>query len=264
MRNSQCNTGLELSAKLNALAPPVFSKETKVVRFKQDTIDGKVEGNGNDNVTIPRAEHERLLKLADQASYDDLTGLLNKRRFEEQLKHDLSLARRDVKNGGSPDNLVVMYFDLNGLKHVNDTYGHETGDDLLKTAGNLIYHFLRRESDTVARIGGDEFAAILPQTDMESARFAAWKLQEGAKHLGVSVAVGMASYKLSVKDPIKDGVYAHPFDDVIHELKSKADTAMYENKSIIKQRVNVAHFYDQFYGKPGAEKSRTPDAVYAA
>lgn len=230
-----------------------------MVRFKQDTIDGKVESDG-EKVTISKAEYEMLKQ---QASYDSLTGLLNKDRFEKQLKHDLTVARRHVKNGGSPDNLVVMYFDLNGLKHVNDSYGHETGDELLKTAGNLIYHFLRRESDTVARIGGDEFAAILPQTDLEHAKFTAWKLQEGAKHLGVLVAVGMASYQLNVEDPVKNGVYERQLDEVIHELKSKADGAMYINKNVTKQRVNVEHFYDQQYSK-GVEKSRTPDAVYAA
>jgi len=232
-----------------------------VVRFKQqETIDGKVEVTGDGKVIISKADYE---KLVNQASYDSLTGLLNKSRFEDQLKHDLSVARRHVKNGGDPDNLVVMYFDLNGLKHVNDTYGHETGDDLLKTAADLIYHFLRRESDTVARIGGDEFAAILPQTDLEHAKYSAWKLQEGAKQLGVLVAVGMASYKLSVEDPIKGDVYERPLDDVIHELKTKADKAMYDNKGVTKQRLDVAHFYDQQYGKPSAEK-RDLSAVYAA
>jgi len=256
-----------------------------VVRFKQEqTIDGKVEVKGEKVVIsvddllqlasksgLDKARLEEYLKhgkavyndLQQQASYDSLTGLLNKDRFEKQLKHDLTVARRHVKSGGSPDNLVVMYFDLNGLKHVNDTYGHETGDELLKTAGNLIYHFLRRESDTVARIGGDEFAAILPQTDLEHAKYSAWKLQEGAKHLGVLVAVGMASYTLNVKDPHNNGVYARQLDDVANELKSKADTAMYENKNITKQKLDVAHFYDQQYGKPDVEK-RDLNAVYAA
>ncbi len=230
-----------------------------MVRFKKDTIDGKVEDDG-EKVTISKAEYEMLKQ---QASYDSLTGLLNKDRFEKQLKHDLTVARRHVKNGGSPDNLVVMYFDLNGLKHVNDSYGHEKGDELLKTAADLIYHFLRRESDTVARIGGDEFAAILPQTDLEHAKYAAWKLQEGAKHLGVLVAVGMASYKLSVEDPVKDDKYERQLDDVIHELKEKADGAMYENKKVTKQRMNVERFYDQQYSKD-VDKIKAPDAVYAA
>ncbi len=258
-----------------------------MVRFKQDTIDGKVEDDG-EKVTISKAEYEKLLeqasyskaeyeklvkqasdeheKLVKQASYDSLTGLLNKGRFEQLLKHDLTVARRQVKNGGSPDNLVVMYFDLNGLKYVNDTYGHESGDGLLQNAADLIYHFLKRESDTVARIGGDEFAAILPQTDLKNARSIAMVLQEGAKHLGVSVAVGMASYRLSVRDPIKSDKtdeYERLLDDVIHELKDKADTEMYDNKSSIKQKLDVAHFYDQQYGKQNVEK-RDLNAVYAA
>ncbi len=237
-----------------------------MVRFKnQKTIEEKLDPT--DTVTIPRQEYETLKQKAEEASYDGLTGLLNRKRFDELLVHDMTVARRQIRSGGSPDNLVLMYFDLNGLKYVNDTYGHESGDDLLQNAANLIYHFLKRESDTVARIGGDEFAAILPQTDLKHANSIAFALQEGAKHLGVSVAVGMASYQLSVSDPTKSDKtdeYKLQLDDIIHELKSKADTAMYENKGSIKQKLNVAHFYDQHYNKNGVDKIKTPEAVYAA
>ncbi len=257
----QCNTGLVLSAKLNALAPPVFHKEIKVVRFKQEqTIDGKVEETGDGNVIISKADYE---KLVNQASYDGLTGLLNKARFEDQLLHDVSVARRHIKKGGDPDNLVLMYIDVNGLKHVNDTYGHEKGDNLLVKTAKACYHFLHRESDTVARIGGDEFVAILPQTDMESARCVAAKLQEGAKQMGVLISVGMASYQLSVSDPSSNGEYARSLNEVISELKDKADNAMYSNKRDTKQRTNTAQFYDRLHNN-GSEKPRLPATVYVA
>ncbi len=284
MRNSQCNTGLVLSAKLNALAPPVFSKEKKVVKFTQDTIDGKVEDDpkvtipkAEENVpmvSIPKAEYDKLLelakqvpKLAKQVSLDDLTGLFNSRRFEDQLKHDVSVARRHIKKGGDPDNLVLMYFDVNGLKYVNDTYGHETtGNDLMRRAAGVISNYIKRESDTVARLHGDEFAAILPQTDMESAKVTAGKLQEEAKALGVLIAVGLASYKLSVSDPVgDDGVYQRSIDEVTLELKDKADTAMYANKEETKKIMNIAQFYDRVYGKTNSKMPAIkPAPSYAA
>jgi diguanylate cyclase (GGDEF)-like protein len=230
-----------------------------VVKFKQQTIDGKVEDDG-EKVTISKAEYENLVK---QASYDGLTSLLNKARFEDQLMHDLSVARRHIKKGGDPDNMVLMYIDVNGLKHVNDTYGHEKGDNLLVRTADALYHFLHRESDTVARIGGDEFAAILPQTDMESARDVAARLQEGAKQMGVLISVGMASYQLSVTDPVNDGKYSRSLNEVIHELKSRADKAMYTNKSDTKQRTNTAQFYDRLYNSV-SEKPRLPATAYVA
>lgn len=231
-----------------------------MVRFKQEqTIDGKVEVTDDGNVIMSKADYD---KLVNQASYDGLTSLLNKSRFEDQLKHDLSVARRHIKKGGDPDNLVLMYIDVNGLKYVNDTYGHGKGDNLLVRTADACYHFLHRESDTVARIGGDEFAAILPQTDMESAQYVAAKLQEGAKQMGVLIAVGLASYQLSVSDPVNNGEYARSLNEVISELKDKADKAMYSSKEGIKQRTNTVQFYDRLYND--SEKPRLPATAYVA
>ena len=265
-----------------------------MVRFNENTgntIDGKVEENGA-NVVIPIAEYERLLKQAErllkqascdgltgylnEASFEELvkranakyeklvtqalsdprTGLMNGRHFEAQLRHDLHVSRRDIEKGGSPDNLVLMYFDINGLKYVNDNYGHVHGDNLLKDLANILTNVFKREADTIARIGGDEFAVVMPKTDLETARVLSNKLQEGAQHLGVLVGIGMASYKLSVDDPIKNGRYVRNFDEVTTELIEKADDDLYLNKQSLYAKITPQQFYDSHYSNIGVPKLR--------
>ncbi|AHM57882.1 signaling protein (plasmid) [Peptoclostridium acidaminophilum DSM 3953] len=93
---------------------------------------------------------EELEKLAN---YDKLTKLPNRRLFFERLKHGIREAKRD-RSG-----FALMFVDLDGFKSINDNYGHEAGDDLLKEVGRRLSACVR-ESDTVARIGGDEFTVI--------------------------------------------------------------------------------------------------------
>jgi diguanylate cyclase (GGDEF)-like protein len=104
-----------------------------------------------------QSEVERLEgKLADAellADLDPLTPILNRRAFERELGRAMASARR------YGENLSLVYFDLNGFKQVNDTYGHAAGDAVLKEVANrLTAHF--RTEDTVGRLGGDEFAII--------------------------------------------------------------------------------------------------------
>jgi len=97
------------------------------------------------------------------ARTDALTGLAGRRAFEERLAHDLALAQRR----GSA--LTLAFLDLDGFKAVNDRHGHAAGDRLLEAAGRVLKGAVR-EVDTAARMGGDEFALILPDTDDRGAR----------------------------------------------------------------------------------------------
>ncbi len=160
--------------------------------------------------------HEKLQYLA---YHDPLTGLLNRRVMEAVLQREFS---REKRYGGS---LSVVFFDLDNFKRVNDVYGHDSGDGLLKYVGSRLLE-LSRDTDVVARFAGDEFVIILPQTTKSSAinltnriqsYFAEHPFQETEISIPVSISFGVASTEDgSVKDPGK--------------LLKKADEMLYAAK----------------------------------
>ncbi|GJF12482.1 hypothetical protein NGTWS0302_33930 [Mycolicibacterium cyprinidarum] len=132
-----------------------------------------------------RKRDEELLR--EQATRDPLTGVYNRRRFTEELARYKALARRHAN-----DEAAVFMIDLDGLKQVNDQHGHPAGDDYLKSVAEIIGRRLRL-SDVFARIGGDEFAALLPHTTAPQAQKLAKKLVEIVKaKSGGSVSIGIA------------------------------------------------------------------------
>ena len=172
------------------------------------------------------ALHERL---REQAHVDELTGLGNQRAFHETLHRELSLARRT----GVPVGLVLL--DLDDFKRVNDTYGHPVGDRVLADVGGVLAAAVR-STDTVTRWGGEEFAVVLPHTDLQGAAVAAESIRAaigrmrvplpGGGELEVTASLGVASAPRCSRDP--DGLYA------------VADHALYDAKQSGKDRVGVA------------------------
>lgn len=168
----------------------------------------------SDITTLKRTEEQ----LYQMAHYDSLTGLANRRYFLEILKGALLAASR------SQGIAALMFIDLDGFKLVNDTLGHSAGDHLLKEVAARIRECLR-VTDTVARIGGDEFTVILPSLkDVQDAGPVARKvlsrvgepLQLGNREVLVTPSIGISVYP-------NDGI--HP-----DTLIQCADTAMYRAK----------------------------------
>ena len=164
------------------------------------------------------------------ALHDSLTGLANRRLFEELLRHGLAEARR------RKDGLGVCYMDLDGFKPVNDTHGHEAGDEVLREVGERLRHELR-SNDSVARLGGDEFAWLFSGVHGEAdARHALERCllaiqRPIALSSGLSVKIG-ASIGLALSWPPHEG-------RSVEELLQAADEAMYAAKHAGKGRVEV-------------------------
>jgi diguanylate cyclase (GGDEF)-like protein/PAS domain S-box-containing protein len=174
------------------------------------------------DVTDRRRFESELQYLAD---HDPLTGLFNRRRFEEELVREAARAARYGESG------AVLVLDLDNFKYVNDTLGHQGGDQIIVSVSTLLRERLRT-SDIVARLGGDEFAIILPHTDADAASSVADGLLQTIRDKG-AVAGGR-----SVRMTISIGVAL--FGDeatTAAELLAAADLAMYEAKDKGRDRI---------------------------
>lgn len=158
------------------------------------------------------SERKQMEREMEYLSYhDQLTGLYNRRFFEEEL------LRLDVKRNLP---LTVIMGDVNGLKLVNDSFGHSVGDELLKKVAEVISAGCRRD-DVVARLGGDEFVVLLPKTDYYEAkeivnRIKEKALKEKVESVEISISFGFET-KISNEEKIE-------------EILKKADDKMYEKK----------------------------------
>lgn len=164
------------------------------------------------DVTTRRRLESQLRRLAEE---DPLTGLPNRRR----LQRELEIARRLGSQAGLDGALIVI--DLDGLKAINDACGHAAGDDAIRSVGAALRDAVR-PTDTVARIGGDEFAVVLPLTDANAARRVAGEL--GAAVAGLNVAGRALS--ASIGATTFSGATVAPSDVLLAE----ADAAMYRAK----------------------------------
>ena len=168
--------------------------------------------------TIDISERKDLeLRLQYLADRDALTGLFSRRRFLEELDREVVRSRRYERIG------ALLLLDLDGFKHVNDSFGHATGDDLLIRIADALRSGLR-ESDVLARIGGDEFAVILPDTNADGARAVAAKLIAAVRSRGgIAVGTRRADVTASIGITLVSGTALLN----AAELLSQADVAMY-------------------------------------
>ena len=164
-----------------------------------------------------RALGEELRALAER---DPLTGLVNRRRLDEELRRQLAYVRR---YGGS---FALLAIDLDHFKLVNDRFGHAAGDRVLVEIARRLEHSLRT-TDVLARIGGDEFVALLPAADIEAAEAVAEKLVSRVDD-GVRVSGTDAGITASVGAVVCDPPSALNFDP--DALLVRADRLLYRAK----------------------------------
>jgi len=165
-------------------------------------------------------------RLAELATHDGLTGLPNRRLFASRLERSLAVAKRYRHP------LSVLALDIDHFKELNDTHGHATGDAaLVALAGALGAHV--READTAARVGGEEFWVLLPETDLDAAVEVAEKLRAEVGALEVEGAETQPLGRFSVSI----GVAEHRDEEAPEALLARADDALYEAKRAGRDRV---------------------------
>jgi len=164
-------------------------------------------------------ERKRLeIELEKQANYDKLTGLPNRKLFFERLERHIVESQRDRNQ------FAVLFIDLDGFKGINDNYGHEVGDEVLIAVGNRIQKCIRK-SDTVARMGGDEYSVLLRgMTDKQAAKTVAEKIHKTLKEV-----MHVEKNKCYVNSSIGIAIYPNNGEDSELLLKN-ADSAMYDIK----------------------------------
>jgi diguanylate cyclase (GGDEF)-like protein len=171
-------------------------------------------------------ENARLHDVVQrQAITDDLTGLVNRRRFIAALQAEVERARRF----GSP--LTVVLADLDDFKRVNDVFGHHAGDDVLRSFAELVQSHIR-DVDVPGRIGGEEFAILLPETDAEGAAQVAERMRHSLSIVPVLVAEGP-----TVSITSSFGVAELKAGQSGDDLMRTADAALYRAKALGKNRV---------------------------
>ena len=160
---------------------------------------------------------KRIKTLEEMASTDELTGLLNRRGFEKALKRTLAAAQRHGETG------VIAFIDIDGFKSINDIHGHEAGDLVLRHVAMLLNEQIR-ETDIVARIGGDEFALVLVRASTDPGMFRARSIRD-------SVNNSCIIYDKS-RIEIEASFGIQPFDAAAsaEEILRGADDRMYETK----------------------------------
>ena len=167
--------------------------------------------------------HQELERLAQQ---DSLTGLGNRRRFEQEVEAEMARSRRQLTPG------ALLLIDVDHFKSVNDSLGHLAGDRVLKEIADVLSDRLR-ESDSLARLGGDEFAILLPDTGLREARLVAESLTKAIRE-GTETGDG-AAVTASIGVALFDGDPRVDVPTVIAE----ADLAMYAAKDDGRDRVRV-------------------------
>lgn len=160
-------------------------------------------------------------ELVSLSITDPLTGLLNRRKFEEVIANEVARARRY-------GDLSLLIIDLNGFKPVNDRYGHQAGDEVLKAVARVLKACCRG-TDTCARLGGDEFAVVLPHADSQAANVVRERIHHetlrtrvpiGERELGVALSIGAANMPTDASG--------------VEELIAEADADMYRLKQASK------------------------------
>ncbi|GAA6130538.1 GGDEF domain-containing protein [Halopseudomonas sabulinigri] len=174
-------------------------------------------------ITVTRA-HKHLARMA---TTDSLTNLFNRR-------HMIALTEKELaRHHRRPRDLTFMLMDIDLFKQINDDYGHDTGDRVLSAVSQLLQESMR-EQDFIGRWGGEEFLAVLPETDTDQAWASAERIRKAVETLVVENDGARISVTLSI------GITQYRAEEALSNAIARADHALYAGKSAGRNRVELA------------------------
>ena len=237
---STINNGYIVYEHFNEVANKWFQMQEKVVVLKDSrtvlisiALDISLQKEAQSklidtHVKLTRqtqALQEAQAKLKEQANRDPMTNMHNRRYFAQMSEKIVSIAKR------TKEPLGFMMIDIDNFKKVNDTYGHNVGDEVIKMLANKLISRIR-ESDIAARFGGEEFAIILPNTDLKSTSEVAETIR---------LEVEQIKYNDNLHFTISIGVSELNHEDTksVTEALNNSDKALYEAKASGRNRVSI-------------------------
>lgn len=192
-------------------------KFLQLERSQRESIIEERTASLHQEINRHRESQERLRFLAH---HDELTGVANRRRILQELQRLMLLQELH------PDrHLTVLMLDIDHFKRVNDTYGHDAGDTVLKGFVQTLQHELRRD-DLLGRYGGEEFLILLPDTEVNQA----WQVAERLRRAVAAATYQHDEIKLQITTSLGIALYAITDNISQEELISRADTALYQAK----------------------------------
>jgi len=191
------------------------------------------------NIVIARVlMHLELIRqrkvLNEIAHVDALTGIFNRRKFDEVLNDELAANKRDKKR------LAIAIVDVDFFKQYNDKYGHGAGDIALKKVATSLREVLQRPRDFAARYGGEEFVILLPDSDIEGTKMVISNIYQALEEKNVVHEHSHVSDKLTVSIGATIIDHTHSFNS--EELLHKADKLLYQAKSNGRNQLVIEHF----------------------
>jgi len=177
---------------------------------------------------LMKTVHEYHVKLEELSIHDPLTGLYNRRKFEDFMRYEI------IRSSRHGHRFSMIMIDLDNFKYINDTFGHPVGDLVLKELASLLSQGLRK-GDVLARLGGDEFAILLPETDLNNGARVANKLHQSLANREFELPVGKVHCTASFS------LVSYPEDgNTESEIYSAMDVVLYKAKARGKNQVMTA------------------------
>lgn len=210
-------------------------KQKKLYQIQASELELRVK-----ELEAVKAELEEANRLLSHlSSHDGLTGILNRRSFDEILEREWNRCFREKKL------LSIILIDVDYFKKYNDIYGHIAGDNCLKMIAKIIAKTVQRPSDYVARYGGEEFVVVLPRTDAEGAMKVAEQIRLNIKDLGIEHR-GSSFSEITVSSGVAE---SEPCDgrnceNNIEEIIQRADRSLYMAKSLGRNQSHLGKIED--------------------